>query len=138
MKIGKRNNKWLCEKLIELWRKYFPDLQPENKIFVRFGQPAKRQLGKIKHGRLNKPNPNTYIVINGHFRRPIVPEFVVEAVLAHELIHYLHGFKSPHQQQFRHPHRGGVVKDELTRRGLDGIMKEQKEWLKNNWSKIVQ
>lgn len=135
---NKRNNKWLCEKLIKVWRQYFPDLSPRNKIFVRFGQPARRQLGKIKYGRKDQENPNTYIVINGLFRQLIIPDFVIDAVLAHELVHYLHGFRSPYQQQFSHPHRGGVVDRELTQRGLSDIIKMQKQWLKTNWLEVIK
>ncbi|MBI3495244.1 hypothetical protein HY065_01305, partial [Candidatus Berkelbacteria bacterium] len=83
-------------------------------------------------------NPRTYITITGYFRSPEVPEYVVDGVLAHELSHYAHGFYSPHARQFRHPHKHGVVDKELTRRGLGGIVKRQKRWLKMNWSQFIQ
>lgn len=131
-----RDNKWLADRLEQIWQRYFPDIEISNTILVRFGRPAITRLGSIKFGR-KKPsasgNPNTYITITGYFRDPVIPEYVVDSVLAHELTHYSHGFYSPHDQLYRHPHKHGVVNKELTNRGLNDILKLQKVWLKQHW-----
>lgn len=112
-------------------------MEIKNNIFVRFGRPAKWQLGRIKFGR-RKINPNTYIVVNGFFQDPRIPEFVVDATLAHELCHYTHGFFSPHPKLHKYPHKGGVIKDEMKRRGLLDLFKLEKKWLKLNWKNYVK
>ncbi len=132
-----RDHNWLKERLQMIWQKYFPDVQIVNNIFVKFGRPATTRLGSIKYGRI-KTNPNTIITINGHFKNPEIPEFVIDGVLAHELTHYAHGFCSPHQQAFRHPHRNGVVKNEMISRGLQNLLKLEKKWVKENWVKFLK
>lgn len=130
-----RDNKWLKRKLEAIWSRYFGDIQPINPVFVRFGRPAKTRLGSIKLGR---KKVNTYITITGFFKDERVPEFVLDAVLAHELTHYAHGFNSPLQKLFHYPHKHRVVDRELTKRGLDDIVVLQKKWLKKNWRLIVR
>lgn len=127
-----RNNQWLKEKLAEIWQRYFPDVPIANNVYVKFGRPTRTRLGSIKLGR-RAENPNTIITINGHFVDETIPEFVVEAVLAHELTHYAHGFASPLDQAYRHPHKGGVVRRELVDRGLSDLLKLEKRWVKANW-----
>lgn len=137
-----RDNKWLKNRLLQIWQRYFPDIKAQNEVFVQFGRAARTRLGSIKFDRrflTTSPSttlrvkPHTFITITGYFQDPEIPEFVVDGVLAHELVHYAHGFYSPHTQLFRHPHKHGVVDKELTKRGLDDILKLQKRWLKNNW-----
>lgn len=82
-------------------------------------------------------NKNTYITITGLFKDEKIPESVVDAVLAHELSHYAHGFFSPHNQLHNHPHKHKIVTNELTKRGLGDILKNQKTWLKQNWKDII-
>lgn len=131
-----RDNQWLKNRLEQIWQRYFSDIELLNTVFVRFGRPARTRLGSIKFGR-RKENPNTYITITGYFTHPLVPEFVVDAVLAHELSHYAHGFYSPHQQLHRFPHKHSVIDRELTKRGLVDIIKLQKKWLKQNWKEFI-
>jgi hypothetical protein len=59
------------------------------------------------------------ILINRLFQLEIVPVEVVDATIAHELTHYLHGFSSPLEQKFSTPHAGGVVTKELKKRGFE-------------------
>lgn len=132
-----RDNQWLKGRLELLWQRYFSDIQLANTLFVRFGRKNRTRLGTIKFGR-RKENPNTYITVNGHFRDPNIPEFVIDVTLVHELAHYSHGFFSPHPQKEQFPHRGSVVNRELTKRGLDDIVKMQKRWLKENWEKFLK
>ncbi len=132
-----RNNKWLKDKLKTIWQRYFSDIKVANNIFVKFGRPARTRLGSIKLGRRNI-DVNTVITINGYFTDPKVPEFVVDGVLAHELTHYAHGFASPHTQKHRYPHLGGVVREEMTDRGLKNLLALEKRWIKNNWIKYLK
>ncbi|AKM82811.1 TPA: hypothetical protein DD449_00055 [Candidatus Berkelbacteria bacterium] len=133
-----RDNNWLKFRLETIWTKHFPDVALKNNVFVRFGRKSKTRLGSITLGRRNTENPNTIITINGYFIDESIPEFVVDAVLSHELTHYAQGFCSPHEQAFRHPHRGGVVKNEMTGRGLDAILKAEKKWIKENWPNYIK
>ena len=132
-----RDYKWLKFRLEQIWQRYFPDVQLANNVFVKFGRPAATRLGSIKYGR-RKENPNTIITINGHFKNPEIPEFVVDGVLAHELTHYTHGFCSPLEQSFRHPHKGGVVHREMIGRGLEDLLKLEKKWIKENWTEFLK
>lgn len=132
-----RDNKWLKEKLVGVWQRYYSDVTPKNEVIVRFGRNARTRLGSIKFGR-RKENPRTYITITGLFRDPEIPEFVIDAVLAHELAHYAHGFFSPHEKLHRYPHQHGVVDKELTTRGLGDILIMQKRWLKKNWREYLR
>lgn len=132
-----RDHQWLKFRLEHIWQTYFPDVAIANNVFVKFGRKSITRLGSIKFGRL-KDSPNTIITINGHFIDPSIPEFVVDAVLAHELTHYAQGFCSPHKQAYRHPHRGGVVKNELVDRGLANLLKSEKSWIKENWREYIK
>jgi hypothetical protein len=132
-----RDHKWLNNRLALIWHRYYPDVQIANNVFVKFGRPAITRLGSIKYGR-KKENPNTIITINGFFTDPEIPEFVIDAVLAHELTHYAHGFCSPLEQAYRHPHQGGVVKNEMKDRGLNQLLKSEKKWIKENWPAYIK
>ena len=68
----------------------------------------------------------------------MVPEFVVKATLVHELCHYAHGFNSPIEQKYRHPHAGGVMRREFAERGLEQLWRDQRKWLKDNWRTVVE
>jgi len=130
--MQERDNKWLRERLKYLWQRYFSDVPIANTIIIKFGQSAKTRLGSIKPGRIYKKE-HSIITLNGHFRDVNIPDFVVDGVIAHEFMHYAHGFASPHEQAFRHPHKGGVVNEDMKERGLGEILKLEKKWLKENW-----
>jgi len=132
-----RDNKWLRDRLKYLWQRYFSDVPIVNKITIKFGRPTRTRLGSIKPGR-KLGNEHSIITINGHFTNLEIPEFVVDAVIAHEFMHYAHGFASPHEKAFSHPHKGGVVDWDLKERGLDDILKLEKKWLKLNWSNYIK
>jgi hypothetical protein len=127
-----RNNKWLQSRLEIIWQRYFPDVAVANNVFVKFGRPSMTRLGSIKPGQIKE---NTVITINGY---PEIPEFVVDAVLAHELTHYAHGFFSPHEQKHRLPHKGGVVRNEMIDRGLQELLRAEKKWIKINWREYIR
>ena len=134
-----RTNQWLAEKLDELHRQYFSDITIPNTILVRFGRKSRQRFGSI----ISRPRSGyaqnvTYITINALFRTEEVPEYVVQATLAHEFVHYLHGFHSPHRRLFMHPHRGDIVNKELRHRGLGSILEQQETWIKNQYREFLK
>ncbi len=90
----------------------------------------KTRLGVIK---LSECQRHTLIGINSLLRLPAVPPLIVEVTIAHELVHYAHGFGSPLPRKYRYPHRGGVVERELRRRGLGEKLAEYSRWLEEHW-----
>jgi hypothetical protein len=130
-----RDHAWLQELLDRTWDSYFSDVPQDNDVRIEFGRRAKRRLGSI---RLDPKHPDTTIItMNGLFRLPEIPEFVIQATLVHELTHYAHGFNSPLKQQQAHPHAGGVMRREFEERGLLQLYLEQKRWLKVRWSDLL-
>lgn len=146
-----RDDTWLFQKLDELWDGHFSDIPQNNDVLIKFGRRARQRLGSVKQetsifchsragGNLSKQDKNrkTAIIINGLFRDPAIPEYVVTAVIAHELCHYAHGFSSPLEQRHPHPHYGGVVAKELKERGFEKELKLQKKWLKEKWPEYLK
>jgi hypothetical protein len=130
-----RDDLWLQELLDETWDTYFADVPQENDVRIIFGRRAKRRLGSIM---LDPADHNTSIItMNGLFRLPEVPDFIIQATLVHELTHYAHGFNSPLAQRQQHPHAGGVMRREFADRGLLELYLQQKRWLKENWSGLI-
>jgi hypothetical protein len=130
-----RDELWLQQLLDETWDQHFAEVPQANIVRIEFGKRAKRQLGSIRRDR--RDPDVTIITMNGLFRSPEIPEFVVEATLVHELIHYAHGFNSPLEQQHAHPHAGGIIRAEYAERGLEELYMRQKRWLKAHWPGIV-
>lgn len=130
-----RDNTWLQELLDQVWDSHFADVPQENDVRILFGRRAKRRLGSIALD----PQDHTVsvITINGLFRSPSIPEFVVLATIVHELTHYAHGFNSPLAQAQAHPHAGGVMRREYDERGLLSLYLQQKKWLKQEWPGIL-
>lgn len=120
------------------------DIPIPAQLLVAFGCNATTRLGsispikKIKGGILGRRHIGTKITITGFFRNEIIPEYVVDAVLAHEICHYAHGFFSEMPKKHRLPHRGGVVEKELAERGLGETLARQKRWIKNNWQEFIK
>lgn len=135
--MEERDNKWLRERLEYLHQRYFYDVEILNNIIIKFGRPTMTRLGSIKPGRKYK-HEHSIITINGHFKNSEIPSYVVDAVIAHEFMHYAHGFASPHEQAFKHPHKGGLVNWDLKERGLEEILAAEKVWLKENWEKYLK
>jgi hypothetical protein len=132
-----RDNKWLEEKLEYLWQTYFIDLKKLNKVHIHFGKKAKRRLASIRQTRLHDKLSDTQITVTGFYQDEKVPEYVLEATIAHELCHYAHGFASPHPQFSKYPHKGDIVDSELKKRGLGKTLKLQDTWLKQHWKEII-
>jgi len=132
-----RDNLWLIAKLDQIWKKYFSDIERKNQIYIKFGQRACRRLGSIRQINPKDKNSATKILITGYFMDERVPEEMIGATIAHEIVHYAHGFCSPLPKLSRYPHQGGIVDNELRRRGLCEILDFQKKWLKSDWPKII-
>jgi len=133
-----RTNTWLAERLHTIHQQYFADVPIKNTIYVRFGRTSRTRLGSI----ISKPDkkhtlPVTYISINSLFKDEIVPEFVIDATLAHEFAHYTHGFHSPLEQLYEYPHRGDVVNKELRNREAGHLLKDQDGWLKSEYRNFL-
>lgn len=129
-----RDDKWLFAKLDEVWDKYFPEMPMDNDVHIVWGRKARQRLGSIKQGkRVLGKHPETIITINSLFKDDKIPEFVVDATIAHELAHYSHGFHSPLKKRFKKPHEGGIVHKELEARGAKDLEKKSHRWLKENW-----
>lgn len=116
---------------------YFNDVKGHRDLVdISFGRRAKTRLGSIKQtGGLKK---RSIITINGLFRDEAIPEEIINATIAHELCHFVHGFSSPLPQLASHPHQGGIVDKELKGRGLGDLLTFQKKWLKTEWPAIVK
>src|SRR3989344_197168 len=103
-----RDNAWLAQKLNELWANYFPDVERRNNVFIRFKGRWKNKFGHIKQLKTK----DTEVCVNGLFSNESVPEYIIDLTIAHEVVHYSHGFQSPHEKRFEYPHQGGIVRKE--------------------------
>lgn len=134
-----RDNIWLGKKLENIWRQYFFDVEKINNVAIKFGKKARSRLGSIKqlHSYHLKNKNDSVITLTAYFKDERVPEYIIDSTIAHELCHYAHGFSSPHPQQTKHPHSGGVVDNELKGRGFTVQLENQKKWLKEVWPTLI-
>lgn len=130
-----RNSFWLQTQLQSLLDGPFSDLELLNKLTIHWGRKAGRRFGSIKMSRDKKVSE---ITINGLFQNEEVPEQIVQATIAHELTHYVHGFSSPHPKKYAHPHAGGIIEREFKKRGLSLLSAYEKQWTKNNWPTFLK
>lgn len=133
---NQRDQVWLIELFERTLEDYFSDMQRINNIRIVFGRRARRRLGSIS---IDPQNPDISIIrVNGWFKRPEVPEYIVQSVIVHELCHYAHGFNSGADEKIhRHPHAGGVIRSEFEERGLAELYDTQQKWLKQNWPQFI-
>jgi hypothetical protein len=145
-----RNDIWLEYLMYELWEEYFNDIPRKNLVLIKFGRRAKRQLGCIKWVKGNTrvkaflkrrqslmkhqdDDRITLITITSLFKSPKVPVYVVRSTIAHEMVHYAHGFFSPLKKLYNLPHQGGIIRREMLSRGMQELYYNTKRWLKENW-----
>lgn len=147
-----RDDEWLSNKMYYLWENFFVNVPRLNMVIIKFGKRSKRQLGCI--GWLNKTtkkiekimkglgkadhDKTTLINITSYFKDENIPEEVVLSTIAHEMCHYTHGFNSPLNQLYNHPHKGGLIRKELQNRGLGDMYKFSKKWLKTSWLEYLK
>lgn len=140
-----RNDEYLENRLFIIIKKYFSDIKFTNQLFIRFGKRSRRQLGCIRRKSMRglfdvlkkKVDNPSIITITGYFKDIQIPEYVIDATIGHELVHYVHGFQSPLKKIYKHPHKGNIVKKELYKRGFNEIHDNAEIWLKENWSRFI-
>jgi len=128
-----RDNSWLQIRLQQIWELLFPDTPQLNTVIIKFKGKSYRKFGHIK-----KIGKDTEIAINSLFKSDIVPEYMIDLTIAHELIHYMHGFNSPLKKQYKYPHKGGIVTKELKNKGFIHLLKKEKIFIKKEWPKIYK
>jgi len=116
--------------LSSLWQHYFSDVPRANKVEIAFCRPWKSRLGLI---RMSLDGTRSFIGINSLLRHEDVPDCVLMTTIAHELVHYTHGFGSPLPQLFEHPHANNIVDKELKRRGLGDTLFDCNTWIDAHW-----
>lgn len=126
-KIGVRDNVWLRQRLELLWVTYFNDVKLVNPFFIKFGRNSRFRLGSI---RLDRRTKTSQIRITAMFKDQEIPKEVVDHTIAHELIHYTHGFSSKRIRMHRYPHAGGVVRKEMRERGMEYLYVAYRKWVK--------
>ncbi len=122
-----RSDYWLLSRLDTIWSKHFPDVDQTNPINIKFGRCSKYRLGSIK---LNRRTNRSHITITAMFKNENIPSSVIDHTLAHELVHYAHGFSSKRARLHKYPHAGGVVQREMEERGMGYLNKAYKSWVK--------
>jgi hypothetical protein len=134
-----RDNRWLANRLMELCQKHFSDVPIENVILVRFGRASRTRFGSIIARKKNSYRQEvTYITINSLFKDESVPEYVIDATLMHEFVHYAHGFHSPLKQRYKYPHKGGIVDKEIRQRGGGELLTQQSKWIKQSYREFLK
>lgn len=148
-----RDNQYLADKLYFLWENYFVDVPRKNPVLIKFSKKSYRQLGCITWAKSNTRGVKSLlsqlnedyddkrislINITGYFRDEDIPDEVVMGTIAHEMIHYAHGFHSPLQQLYDHPHKGGVIRKEMVKRDLGDLYQFARKWLKANWQSYIK
>lgn len=113
-----------------IWQCYFADTPRINEVRIAYSYPWKSRLGVI---RLVEDQHLSCIGINTLLQHVDVPEAVLITTIAHELVHYAHGFGSPLPRFYKHPHANGVVDRELERRNLGSCLLTCHEWLDKYW-----
>jgi hypothetical protein len=113
-----------------IWKQYFSDITRANEIRISYSYPWKSRLGLI---RMALDRTHSFIGINALLQLKQVPEYVLITTIAHELVHYAHGFGSPLPRMCKHPHANGVVDRELEQRELGACLRCCNEWIDNCW-----
>ena len=126
-----RDDLWLNQRFEKIWDLLFADVKKLNNVVVRFKGNWRNKFGHIR-----KLNDDSEIAVNGAFKDERIPEFMIDLTLAHELIHYMHGFSSPHKRMFRYPHQNKAVDNELKKRGFGYLKRLERKWIKEDWVRL--
>lgn len=122
-----RDQEWLETRFNQIWEVFFPEVEKKD-ISIRW-----KGRWKNKFGHITSKNSRSEIVVNRLFQDTRVPEDIIKLTIAHEIIHYMHGFHSHLPKRYDHPHKGGIVDKELTRRGFSYSLKRERSWYKDEW-----
>lgn len=128
-----RDTQWLKERLSFIIASYFPDVAQGYPITVSFGIRARYRFGTII-----ARGGQCIIRLNQLFTDPEVPLYVIDETLAHEFVHYAHGFGSGLPRLYEHPHKGGIIEAEFERRGFTPTHHMAEAWRKQNWAEFYQ
>jgi hypothetical protein len=113
-----------------IWNTYFADTPRVNDVCIAYSYPWKSRLGLI---RLSVDNVVSFIGVNTLLQHSQVPEYVLLITIAHELVHYKHGFGSPLPRCYKHPHANNIVDRELEVRKLGEALHYCNEWIDKYW-----
>ena len=127
-----RDQEWLELRFNQIWQLFFPDVEKKN-VCIRWKGKWKNKFGHIK-----STKKGAEIAVNSIFRDLRVPEEIIKVTIAHEIVHYMHGFHSHLPRMFSHPHKGNIVNKELIKRGFKHTIKMEKEWHKKDWLPIFK
>lgn len=127
-----RDEEWLLSRFEQIWQLFFPEVEKKN-VYVRW-----KGKWKNKFGHITRTRKGTEIAVNSLFRDIRVPEFVVKLTIAHEIVHYMHGFHSHLPKQFKHPHHGGIVNKVLREKGFWYDIKKEKQWARKEWIELYR
>ena len=116
--------------LSSIWQHYFADVPRTNDVHIAYCRPWKTRLGLI---RMSLDSTRSFIGINSLLQHEAVPDFVLVTTIAHEVVHYAHGFGSPLPQLFEHPHANNIVDKELEQRGLGDTLADCNAWIDEQW-----
>ncbi len=125
-----RDSEWLKREMEYVWATHFADTPRANAVDIRFIGSWRSRLGVIS---LSEDERTSYIGINSLLSLPEAPYYVATITVAHELVHYAHGFGSPLPRRHRHPHRGRIVEKEFLARGLRQEYAVYLDWIHNHW-----
>lgn len=128
-----RNLTWLNSRVQAIWLKHFSDIPQETPIKVRWGQRSYRRLGSIILKQPSSSSAYSLITISSLLRDLEVPTLIIDQIIAHEIVHYVHGFGSERKRDLSHPHQGGVIVKEFQKRGLWELYRYYESWMKVNW-----
>ena len=130
---GDRPQAWLRDSLGLIWARHFGDTPAVNEVAIAYCRPSKHRLGWIA---LSLSGRSSLIGINRLLGGRDVPEYVSTVTIAHELVHYCHGFGSPLPRRYADAHAGGVVERELEQRGLGESLRRYEEWAATAWADV--
>lgn len=125
-----RDETWLESRFNSIWQLFFPEVEKKN-ISIKW-----KGRWKNKFGHISSTKNGSMIAVNKLFSFPEVPEDIIKLTIAHEIVHYMHGFHSHLPKQHKHPHKGNIVNKELIKRGFHYMIKNEKAWVKTIWPKL--
>ncbi|HTI13042.1 MAG TPA: hypothetical protein VL461_00530 [Dictyobacter sp.] len=131
MPVEKPDNRMELTKYLNwIWQTYFTDVPRINTVEIAYCFHWKSRLGLI---RLSLDSTLTFIGINTLLQVATIPDEILLITIAHEMVHYTHGFGSPLPRQHKHPHANQIVERELEQRGLGISLRNCNEWIDKYW-----